>query len=58
MLYPRLWTSAASSLVWAAVIALPVYADDDHHDGGTYSIGLWGDLPYSDAAGARSACRT
>jgi hypothetical protein len=35
-------------------VALPVHADDDRdhdrdHDRDTYSIGLWGDLPYSDA---------
>ena len=46
MLTAKLWTSAAGSLLCAAAIALPAHADDER-DG--YSIGLWGDLPYSDA---------
>src|SRR5580765_7826462 len=44
---------AAGTLLCVTVIALPAHADDrdrdrDHAEDG-YSIGLWGDLPYSDA---------
>jgi len=42
---------AAGTLLCAAAIALPAHADDRDRDrgGDGYSIGLWGDLPYSDA---------
>ena len=40
-----LW--AAAGLVLAGAIAANTRADRDD-DGGTYAIGLWGDLPYSD----------
>jgi hypothetical protein len=45
----KLWLSAAGSLLCAAALALPAHARDDDRDGDGYSIGLWGDLPYSDA---------
>jgi len=44
-----LW--AAAGLVLAGAVAANTWAerdDDRDDDGGTYAIGLWGDLPYSD----------
>src|SRR5262249_49674958 len=45
-----LW--AAAGFVLASAIAANTWADRDDEDrdddGGTYAIGLWGDLPYSD----------
>jgi len=50
MLKRTLCRTAAGSLLCAAA-AMPVHADDRDrdHDRDSYSIGLWGDLPYSDA---------
>ncbi|HMF12228.1 MAG TPA: hypothetical protein VKE94_07975 [Gemmataceae bacterium] len=43
---------AAAGLVLAGAVAANTWADRDDEDGdddgGTYAIGLWGDLPYSD----------
>ena len=57
--------AVAGSLLCAAITVLPAHADSDGDRDG-YSIGLWGDLPYSDEqvsgvrnviASARSATR-
>ncbi len=43
-------THALSALMLGAATVAPADADtgdDDEHDGGSYAIGLWGDLPYN-----------